>query len=260
MIRRVETAVIPAAGYGSRMEPLTMAIPKEMFPLGHLPVIEHTIIELISSGVKRICIVIRKDKDVIKEYLIERKKLYQKVDFYFAYQKVPLGLGDSIRKAKEFIEGNPFLMAIPDQLLLSEIPAATQLLDACKNNEGIWNSMVKIPKNEISLFKGSRPFKYRRENRNYCSIEDISTDETSLIRGFGRTVFLPEVLEYMTEEYMDDKTGEVDLLKTFQALKKRFPLYGIILKGKPCDVGTWEGYYFYQPLFLRYHRSKEILL
>jgi hypothetical protein len=40
-------------------------------------------------------------------------------------------------------------------------------------------------------------------------------------------------------------------------MKNRFPLYGIVLKGKPCDVGTWEGYYFYQPLILRHLNSKE---
>jgi UTP--glucose-1-phosphate uridylyltransferase len=64
----IETAVVPAAGHGSRMRPLTMAIPKEMFPLGSLPVIEHTLLELVSSGIKRICIVIRKSKEVIEEY------------------------------------------------------------------------------------------------------------------------------------------------------------------------------------------------
>jgi UTP-glucose-1-phosphate uridylyltransferase len=118
--------------------------------------------------------------------------------------------------------------------------------------------MVKIPKNEIHLFKGSRPFKYRREKRGFYSIQDISPDETSLIRGFGRTIFLPQAFEYMTEEFINDQTGEVDLLKTFQALKNRFPLYGMLLEGRPCDIGTWEGYHFYQriiPDYLNVHKK-----
>jgi UTP--glucose-1-phosphate uridylyltransferase len=253
----IETAVIPAAGYGSRMRPLTMVIPKEMFPLGPFPVIEHTVIELWASGIKGICIVIRKGKEIIREYIHRRKLLYKKVEFCFAYQREPLGLGDAIRRAKDFIGVNPFVMAIPDQIFLSEIPATMQLLDARNKEEGIWNSLVKIPKKESQFFKGARPFKYRRLSRNLYKIEDISKDEISLVRGFGRTIYLPEALEYMTEEYRNTKSGEVDLLRSFQAMKNRFPLYGIVLKGKPCDVGTWEGYYFYQPLILRHLNSKE---
>lgn len=253
----IETAVIPAAGYGTRMRPLTMVIPKEMFPLGNLPIIERRIREPIVSGIKRICIVIRKDKEVIKEYLNGRKKLYKKVEFHFVRQKVPLGLGDAIRRTKDFIEDDPFLMAIPDQLLLSEIPATLQLLNACNKDGGLWNSLVKIPKRERMFFKGARPFKYRRLSRNLYTIEDISMDETSLIRGFGRTIYLPEALKYMTEEYRDTRSGEVDLLKSFRAMKDRFPLYGVILEGKPCDIGTWEGYHYYQPLICKHLNFRE---
>jgi UTP--glucose-1-phosphate uridylyltransferase len=214
-------------------------------------------LELVSSGIKRICIVIRKSKEVIREYFNRRKALYKKVELHFVYQEAPLGLGDAIRKGKDFIKGIPFVMAIPDQILLSERPATQQLLDAYKNGEGIWNSMVKIPRNEIDFFKGSRPFKYRREKRGFYLIEDISTEESSLIRGFGRTIFLPEAFEYMTEEFINEKTGEIDLLKTFQALKNKFPLYGMVLEGRPCDIGTWEGYYFYQPIILDHLNSEE---
>jgi UTP--glucose-1-phosphate uridylyltransferase len=237
------------------MRPLTTAIPKEMLPVGNIPIIEHTVLELIASGIKRVCIVISRSKEVIQEYFNKRKALYKKVELHFAHQKVPLGLGDAIRRAKGFIGEIPFIMAIPDQILLSSQPASKQLLDAWKKREGIWNSMVKIPKKEMHFFKGSRPFKCRRAKRGFYFIDDISTDETSLIRGFGRTIFLPEAFEYMTEEFMNDQTGEVDLLKTFQALKNRFPLYGMVLEGRPCDIGTWEGYYFYQPRILNYLNS-----
>lgn len=47
-VKMIETAVVPAAGFGSRMGPLTMAIPKEMLPLGHTAMIEYTIRELVS--------------------------------------------------------------------------------------------------------------------------------------------------------------------------------------------------------------------
>ncbi|MDI6751581.1 MAG: sugar phosphate nucleotidyltransferase [bacterium] len=253
----IETAVIPAAGKGLRMRPLTAAVPKEMFPLGNSALIEYTIRELVASGIRRICVVIREGKEIIKECLIWRKKFYNKVDLYFVYQKEPLGLGDALRCAKDFISGMPFIMAITDQILLSKVPATRQLLDACRHAEGIWNFIVEIPDNEADFFKGSRSFKYKKIVQDLCVIEDISTDKTSPIRGFGRTLYLPEALEYMTKEYINNKTGEVDLLKTFQALKKNsFPLYGTILEGIPCDLGTWEGYYYYQHVILGHLNSE----
>ena len=253
----IETAVVPAAGYGSRMRPLTAFVPKEMLPLGSLPVIEHTIAELVSSGIKRICVVIRKEKEVIREYLHSRQSFYEDVKLEFVYQKAPLGLGDALRTAKDFVQGTSFVMAIPDQILLSERSATRQMLDVCKSGYGIWNSMVNIPKKERKFFKGSRPFECKKSEGEFYLIEDISTNETSSMRGFGRTVFLPEALEYMTEEFINHETGEVDFLKTYQVLKNQFPLYGFVLEGRPCDIGTWEGYYFYQPKVLRFLSSRE---
>ena len=49
-------AVIPAAGLGTRMLPLTKSIPKEMLPVGRKPMIQHTVEELVSSGIKKICL------------------------------------------------------------------------------------------------------------------------------------------------------------------------------------------------------------
>lgn len=158
-------------------------------------------------------------------------------------------MGDAILRAKDFLEATPFVMAIPDQILLSEQPATKQLLDACKKRKGIWNSMVEIPKEEMVFFKGSRAFDFAETRKGLFLIKGISPSETSRVRGFGRTLFLPEALDYMTEEYANDATGEVDLLKTFDAIRKRFQLYGMLLKGKPCDLGTWKGYYHYRPLF-----------
>jgi len=61
----------------------------------------------------------------------------------------------------------------------------------------------------------------------------------------------------MSVKYMNDQTGEVDLLKTFKALKDNFPLYGTVLDGMPCDLGSWEGYYYYQCSVFKNLRSAE---
>ncbi len=253
MDKVIETAVIPAAGFGKRMGPLTTFFPKEMFPLGRFPMIEHTIIELKRSGIKRICLVIRKGKEVIEEYLKMQK--YKGIEIKFVYQRKPFGIGDALRRAKDFVGEAPFVMALPDQILLSEKPATRQLLEQSKEAREIWNSMVKIPKKELCFFEGARSFRYQRAVGNIYILKGFSQDKNSLIRGFGRTVFLSEALDYMTGKYLNDQAGEVDFLKTYEAIQKKFPLYGTILKGVPCDLGTWEGYSYYLPTILRFMKQ-----
>ena len=114
----------------------------------------------------------------------------------------------------------------------------------------------KSPLKGGGFFKGSRSFQHRKKNEHLYFMEDISMDESLHIRGFGRTIFMPGALEYMTREYIYEKTGEVDLLKNFQALGNGFLLLWITLKGKPCDFGAWEGNN-YQPIFLKFYGKQK---
>src|SRR2546423_1527767 len=103
----VEKAVIPAAGLGSRMLPITKSIPKEMLLVGRKPMIQHVVEEAAASGLKQICIVIRKGKEAIRDYFClkyahkqdrsieELERLLAVCEITFAYQEQPLGLGDA---------------------------------------------------------------------------------------------------------------------------------------------------------------------
>ena len=64
----IPKAVIPAAGLGSRLLPLTKAIPNEMLPVGDKPVIEHTVRELVASGITDITIVVSGGKSLIQAH------------------------------------------------------------------------------------------------------------------------------------------------------------------------------------------------
>jgi hypothetical protein len=137
-------------------------------------------------------------------------------------------------------------MAIPDQLLLSPKPAARQLLEAAGGTPGVWNTLVDIPEAQVSFFAGARAFHCREDDAGRLTVERVLPGADTKVRGFGRTIFPPGSLEFMTEGYRDERTGEVDLLATYAALKKHFPLFGTMLEGVPCDLGSWEGYLYYQ--------------
>lgn len=251
----VNKAVIPAAGRGVRMLPMTKVVPKELFPVGRKPMIQHAVEEAIASGIENICVVIHKEKESIRDYLEEEFLTgANRCELTFAYQEERLGLGDALARAGDFVGRDPFVMIIPDQLLLSRPPATLQLVRGCEDVGGIWSSMVRIPQGEARYFVGSRGYDFERLGRNRYAIKMIYSDREAAerykeqafqIRGFGRTVFPAAVLEYFGRGFINPETGEVDLLKSIEEFIKSNPHYGTFLKGRALDLGTLPGYYYF---------------
>lgn len=115
------TAVIPAAGMGTRLWPLTYAIPKEMLPLGPKPAIQLVVEELIAAGVKDFVIVIGKRKEAIAEHFMALRAaepVFADPDLAvrFAYQPQPRGLGDAVLCAEGLVAGE-FFVALGDAVI-----------------------------------------------------------------------------------------------------------------------------------------------
>lgn len=254
-------AIIPAAGLGKRFLPLSAAVPKELLPVNRKPLIQWALEEAMASGFRSIGIVIRKGKEVIKDYIdgilklpdvlhgVLRKHLGA-AEIHFILQREPLGLGNAIYEARDFIGNSPFVMIIPDQFLLSKVPAAKQLLDgASEDPHSVWNSVVRISDRELPLFPGARGFKLSKKSKDRWDV--LGIEESSFrygepaMLGFGRTYFPEGVVQFFSNEYMNPETGEVDLLPTFEGMIQKVPLYAILLQGRPMDFGTWSGYEFF---------------
>src|SRR5262245_11988021 len=74
-VMRIRTAVIPAAGLGTRMLPATKAVPKEMLPLADVPTIQYIVEEAVDSGIEHVVIVTNESKRAIQEYFAETPDL-----------------------------------------------------------------------------------------------------------------------------------------------------------------------------------------
>lgn len=270
-------AIIPAAGFGSRMLPLTKSVPKEMLPVGRKPMIQHVVEEAVASGLREICIVIREGKEIIRDYfyapyavtgkrdpnLDDLERLMAQCELTFVYQQRPAGVGDALLAARDYVGSNPFVMLIPDQVMLSERPATLQLISRWTPEEEeavIWTSLVRLSKEETPFFYSSRGFEFEPEEEGspdmrmgrILSVEQTREryrNQNYEVRGFGRTIYPPEIFEYLGEDFVDERTGEVDLLKTFQKATERLGHRGVLLEGVPVDLGVFESYYRYLPGF-----------
>ena len=136
----IKQAIIPLAGLGTRLIPLTSVFAKELLPINGKPGIEYILDECIDAGVNEIIFIISKKKEMIKKYfnndifyksIIKKKKdpriikEYKKILFYkkrikFVYQNKPLGTGDAVLKTKKYIKDKYFLMLLPDDLIMSK--------------------------------------------------------------------------------------------------------------------------------------------
>ncbi|MET8403446.1 sugar phosphate nucleotidyltransferase [Streptomyces sp900116325] len=152
MSTTIRRAVIPAAGLGSRLLPLTKATPKEMLPVGDKPVIEHTVRELVASGVTDITIVVSGGKGLIQDHFRPNLALVAQLraDGRNAYadaveevgdlsrrghityldQHGPYGNGTPVLNAARNLGDEPMLVLWPDDVFVAGTPRAQQLIKA----------------------------------------------------------------------------------------------------------------------------------
>jgi UTP--glucose-1-phosphate uridylyltransferase len=271
----IRKAVIPAAGLGTRMLPITRSVPKEMLPVGRKPMIQHVLEEAVLSGLEQVCIVIREGKEIIKDYFCQRRhasldrcdanmeeleRLVASCELTFIYQPQPRGLGNALLQASPFVGDESFVMMIPDQLMLAHIPATLQLIRDSQPGSFIRSGLLRLAKAELPFFAGARGVEIEsRSDEGEYAISRLQTEEETRatysdaafeLRGFGRTVYPPEIFDYLGEDYINPRTGEVDLWKTFAASAGIIEHRGRLLEGEPLDLGTFEGYYHYLPRFV----------
>lgn len=130
----IRTAVIPAAGLGTRLAPLTRFLPKELLPIAGLPLIEYALREALESGIRRIVLVTSAAKAILEEYVTEGMRMAgdagERCEMVIVRQAAPRGLGDAVVCAREAVGGEPFAVLLPDTLFDAKTSALAQLLAA----------------------------------------------------------------------------------------------------------------------------------
>ena len=109
MIRK---AIVLAAGKGTRLLPLTLAMPKEMIRVGVKPVIEHVIEVLKAGGIKEILVIVGRKKEAIMDHLGSGERLG--VDIYYRIQEVPKGSAHAVYCGKDFVGSEDFVVMYGD--------------------------------------------------------------------------------------------------------------------------------------------------
>jgi UTP-glucose-1-phosphate uridylyltransferase len=164
---RVRSAVIPAAGLGTRFLPASKAVPKEMFPIGHRPALQIVVDEALGAGCDHVVIVSSASKPAIERYFRRDEELIARLrdqgDDMLAdqldavnrdwrativYQDRPRGLGHAVGCARDAVGDQPFAVLLPDALMGSAGVLA-QMNGVCAATGGSVVAVVNVPREQV---------------------------------------------------------------------------------------------------------------
>lgn len=261
---KIKTAVIPAAGLGSRFLPTTKALPKEMLPIVDVPTLQLIIEEAKRSGITRIILIISKDKEPIKKhfredreyeaYLRNKKqhhladKLNQMCDgivIEYAYQDEQKGLGHALYCAKDLLKDEPFALMLGDDLMDEgeHDPVIKQLMNAYEEVGMSIIGVQEVPAHDVPKYGIVGVEKVSDLMKILTFVEKPKLENApSNIAALGRYVLTPAIFKAL-EITKEGANGEIQLTDALMLLEKfNESIYALKFKGRRFDVGDKVGY------------------
>ncbi|MEE0873606.1 MAG: UTP--glucose-1-phosphate uridylyltransferase GalU [Ruminococcus sp.] len=259
---KITKAVIPAAGFGTRVLPATKNIPKEMFPIVDKPTIQYIVEEAVAAGITDILVITNRGKGLIEDHFDRSPELEQilekggKTDFLnvvreisdlanisFIRQKEMKGLGHAVLKAKSFVGNEPFAVLFGDGVIVSKTPCIKQLIDAYGEfGEGVLG-VKKVPAEDIHKY-GSLKVENLHDNVFKCTDmkEKPKTPEEvlSLYSILDRCVLPPEIFDIL-EKTKPGVGGEIQLTDAMREIAVSKGMTAVEFEGKRYDMGNKFG-------------------
>ncbi len=259
---KITKAVIPAAGFGTRVLPATKNIPKEMFPIVDKPTIQYIVEEAVAAGITDILIITNRGKGLMEdhfdrspelEHILEKSgkddflKLVQDIsdlaNISFIRQKEMKGLGHAVLKAKSFVGNEPFAVLFGDGVIVSKTPCIKQLIDCYgEYGEGVLG-VKKVDEKDIHKY-GSLKVENLHDNVFKCTDmkEKPKTKEEvlSLYSILDRCVLPPEIFEIL-ERTKPGVGGEIQLTDAMREIAVTKGMTAVEFEGKRYDMGNKFG-------------------
>ncbi len=259
----IKQAIIPLAGLGTRMLPLTSVIPKELMPINGKPNLEYILDECIDAGINEFIFIVSKKKLSIKKYffndkfykkIIKKKKdqriikEYKKIKKYqkmikFVYQNSPKGTGDAVLRCQKFIKNKFFLMLLPDDLIIKQ-NCSKQMIKLHKITKASVIATKRVSRNNVSRW-GILSIKNRK--KNYFQIKNV-IEKPSIKKApsnfaiIGRYILTSKIFGEI-KKLKPGQGGEIHITDAIKNLiHKNNKFYGNIFKGEYLDCGTLNGY------------------
>jgi len=237
--QKVRKAIIPAAGFGTRLFPASKATKKELFPIVDRdgvakPAILLIVEEALEAGIEEIIIIVQEnDLDEFKSFFSEQITIenYNKLPRHFqeysrlildmgrrikfVIQTVQEGFGHAVYSAHELVGSEPFLLMLGDHIYRStgDVSCARQLMDAYQRHGTSILGLRLTPEVQIGNFgtvtgvwvKGETVLNItefaEKPNLDYArtNLRVPGLPESEYLTVFGQYIIKPKLFDYLRE-------------------------------------------------------------
>lgn len=265
----VDLAVVPVAGRGTRLLPLTKSQPKEMLPVGRKPVVQYVVEELARCGVGRVLFVTGPGKTAIENHfdidseLIESLRESGKedllvelaferadVEYFYTRQRRQLGLGHAVMCAEGVVGQQPFVVALGDSIigLNAQSSVVARMIEEFESQRpDAVVAFEEVPAEDVVYYGIAQPEGSPREVFRLADlIEKPAVDEApSNLAVAARYVFSPIIFEHLrrTEPGKGDEIQLTDAIR--RLIRKGGKVLGVRLPATEprFDIGNFESYF-----------------
>lgn len=263
MTQKVRKAIIPAAGLGTRMLPVSHAVPKEALPIVDLPAIYYLVEEAVLAGITEILVITNRDKEVLEDFfdyspeyeaalgakgkdgeLRRLREIADMANVYFLRQKSTRGLGHAVGRARSFVGDEPFVVMYGDDIIFSTTPVCKQLIDTYDAYGRPVVGVKRVPKEllakycslQVSPIAGS-------EHAFFCDdmIEKPKPgEEFSDLSILGRVLLEPSVFDIL-DHLAPGAGGEIQLTDAMAIIARKSGVTALEFEGTRYDLGSKLG-------------------
>jgi UTP--glucose-1-phosphate uridylyltransferase len=260
---KAHTAVIPAAGLGTRFYPVTKAVPKELLPIFDVPALQLVMDEAIGAGCDHIVLVSSRTKPGLENYVTPNPSINAKlrdqgrddianrlerigsdVRVSITYQDNPRGLGHAVGCAREVVGDEPFALLLPDELR-GDAGLLSLLIASCEATGQSAIELKRVPMEEVSAYgvvsvapgaPAEGPFEIT-DVVEKPKMEDAPSDLIIL----GRYVLTADIFEEI-DKLQPHPNGELQLTDALLSQSLRTPVLGHLTTTQRWDTGTPLGW------------------
>ena len=257
----IRKAVIPAAGFGTRMLPAAKAVPKELLPVLDRPTIQYVVEEAAAAGIDDVLLVTSREKKAVEDHfdripelearlaagnkqalLASVVELAAKVKVHAVRQAEQKGLGDAVYQAKRHVGGEPFVCMLGDTIFSTFAggePPTAALVDAYAKFGTSVIALEEVPAEKVGRYGivggtmvGDGAIKIDR------LVEKPSAESAPSRLAIAARYLLTPTIFACLEETKPGKGGEIQLTDALQLLLAREPIHGVVLKARRHDIGN----------------------